>query len=575
MTPQKRLTPTKWAETNWNVSHGNTQGFFRPDHCPYQKEILDTIADPNYTDLTLMTSAQIGKTEMMKIIMSYFAVQENSDVIYYSGDNELAYDFGAKVKKSFDRCASIKELWPDARGKLTKDARAIKVLKNGSEIQFYGAKSKSNFNAKTTRVVIFDEVSSYDSLPGRGDPIALGRDRTATYPHTRKHLYVSTPAVSEMCRVEKCWNVSDQRYYLVQCLHCKGHHKLEWESMHWDQESNDPDTAYHECPLCGERQYDVDKHRMLLNGYWNKTRDNIKRHAGFQISELYSTLSTWPNVVTEYLSRKDVDGGMQAFINTKLGLPYVQENAHIKEEILMKRAERYSWQEIPMEVGLLTLAVDTQDDHLYYVLMGWGKGEEAWALKYGKIIGNPSDKEPWDELDRMISFPYQHANGHKIYIQYTLVDLGGNKTEYVRAYCKKRKGNNVVGIHGSNKGAASPFIQLTTAVNSRTAEYKHVNVGVHRIKDMLFERLAIDIPGKRFIHTSDFFGEDFYRQLLGERKFHEKGRDIYKPYPSSSRHEVLDCVVYNYAALHLFMERWNLDNTCEARLKARKLDWKS
>lgn len=61
--PKEKMSVSDWADKHMVLPGGsNKAGKFRSDSVPYQKEIMNAITDPAVTEVTVMSSAQIGKT---------------------------------------------------------------------------------------------------------------------------------------------------------------------------------------------------------------------------------------------------------------------------------------------------------------------------------------------------------------------------------------------------------------------------------------------------------------------------------------------------------------------------------
>jgi Bacteriophage tail assembly protein len=75
--PPPDLKPSEWAEQNIKIPIGNAiPGLIRFDNAPYQREPLDLTADPECNRITLMWSAQVGKTTLALCAQAYKIVQD-------------------------------------------------------------------------------------------------------------------------------------------------------------------------------------------------------------------------------------------------------------------------------------------------------------------------------------------------------------------------------------------------------------------------------------------------------------------------------------------------------------------
>lgn len=77
--PKEKMSVSDWADKYMVLPGGsNKAGKFRSDSVPYQKEIMNAITDSAVTEVTVMSSAQIGKTTRTHIfdLQSYISTGE-------------------------------------------------------------------------------------------------------------------------------------------------------------------------------------------------------------------------------------------------------------------------------------------------------------------------------------------------------------------------------------------------------------------------------------------------------------------------------------------------------------------
>jgi phage terminase large subunit GpA-like protein len=71
--PPPDLTVSQWADSERRLSPESSSepGQWSTDRAPYQREIMDSVKDPELDEICLMTSAQVGKTEMINNVVGY------------------------------------------------------------------------------------------------------------------------------------------------------------------------------------------------------------------------------------------------------------------------------------------------------------------------------------------------------------------------------------------------------------------------------------------------------------------------------------------------------------------------
>src|SRR5438309_11691097 len=71
--PPPRLTVSEWADRKRRLSPESSAepGQWRTSRAEYQRGMMDAFNEPLVETVTLMTSAQVGKTEMVNNIIGY------------------------------------------------------------------------------------------------------------------------------------------------------------------------------------------------------------------------------------------------------------------------------------------------------------------------------------------------------------------------------------------------------------------------------------------------------------------------------------------------------------------------
>lgn len=332
--------------------------------------MMDAFNDPTAEFVTLMTSSQIGKTEIVNNIIGYFIEHDPSPMLLIMPTLEM----GSAWSK--DRLAPMLRDTPSLRGKVTdakaKDSGNTILHKTfpGGHITVAGANSPASLASRPVRIVLFDEVDRYPPSAGtEGDPVKLGTKRSLTF-WNRKIFHDSTPTVRGVSRIEALWEESDKRRFFVPCPQCKQSQVLVWANLKWDKD-DPPNTVRYECEKCQSRLTESDKHRMIAHGVWRSERPERTTHAGFHINELYSPWSTWKSVVENFLEAKKRPETLKVWVNTTLGETWEDDESYsISDESLRGRIEQYVG--VPEGVLLLTAGVDVQDDRLECLVKGWG-----------------------------------------------------------------------------------------------------------------------------------------------------------------------------------------------------------
>lgn len=505
---------------------------------------MDTCLNPVVEKVVIMSSAQVGKTEILNNIAGYYIQHEPSPILVVQPTLEMAEAW------SKDRLAPMIRDSKCFTG-LIKDPRSrdsgntlLHKKYPGGYIVMAGANSPASLAMRSIRVLLCDEIDRYPVSAGtEGDPISLAEKRTQNF-WNRKEFLCSTPTIKGASRIEMVWEQSDKRRYNVPCPHCHEHQVLKWAQVKWDKGA--PEAAYYACEHCGAIITDGDKQWMLANGKWVAELP-FRGIAGFHLSELYSPWVRFGQMAVGFLRAKDNKETLKAWTNTSLGEPFEDGGEELDLDSLMNRKENWG-AEAPEDVLVVTCGVDVQNDRIELELKGWGVGEESWSLDYVTFFGDPAQDEIWNRLDGFLKTPIPHKSGLELNVSMTFIDSGGSHTQRVYEFCKDKAHLNIFPIKGSSV-AGKPIVSRPS--NKNRFKVWLFNLGVDTAKELLFSRLKITDVGYGYCHFPADRTKSYFEQLTAEKLItrFEKGVARREWKKIRTRNEALDCNVYALAAL--------------------------
>lgn len=573
--PPPKLALSEWADQYRMLSPeaSSEPGRWNTARAEYQRGMMDAVSDPSTTEVVLMTSAQIGKTELVLNLLGFHIAQDPAPILVVQPTLDMAEAF------SKDRLAPMLRDTPALQGRV-KDARAresgntiLHKAYPGGQLTMAGANSPASLASRPKRLILCDEVDRYPFSAGtEGDPVELARKRAATF-YNRKVVLVSTPTVKGISRIEKAFEASDQRHYHLACPHCDHRQTLRWSHVKWPE--GRPEQAYYVCAECGSVITDADKARMLRGGVWIASKP-FTGVAGFHINELYSPWRKFGDVAADFLKAKRKGReALQVWTNTSLGEVWEdQAGEQTSWESLMARCEPYKPLTVPMGGLVLTAGVDVQHNRLAVVIRAWGEGEQSWLVYQGELYGDPLQPQVWRDLDQLLETDFEHASGATLRVTATAVDSGdGTTTQAVYAYCWDRRERNVIAI----KGASTPGLPVrgkpsAVEIDHRGKKVRGAQVwfvGTDTAKAQIYARLRL-VEGAGSYHFPIGTDPEYFQQLTAEKRVTKLVKGFPKPewVKTRPRNEALDCEVYCLAsAYHAGIQR--LDAKAWARLTNR------
>lgn len=567
LSPPPVLTVSQWADEYRRLSPEASAepGRWNTDRAPYQRAIMDAVNDARCEDIIIMSSAQVGKTELILNIIGYYIDYDPSPILVLQPTLELAQTF------SKDRLAPMLRDTPALKGKV-KDARSrdsgntiLHKTFPGGHITMVGANSAAGLASRPIKVVLMDEVDRYPASAGtEGDPIKLAEKRTTTF-WNRKKIKVSTPTIKGRSPIEKEFLTSSMEEWNVPCPCCGKYQSYEWGRIHFSDVTM-------ECKFCLEH---ISERDWKSNpGKWVAAKENIKKR-GFHLNELASPWKHWEEIIEDFKAadrdRKQGDiEKFKTFINTALGEPWEERGEAADDNVILSRRERYN-ADLPDGVLLVTAGVDVQDDRFEVEITGWGKGYESWGILYKKIKCNLEQEKSWEKLEQFLDTELYFENGNSLLIAATCIDTGGHFTSEAYKFLKKmeRKQKRIFGI----KGMGGEGIPLINKISRNNVEKVRIfMLGVDSGKEILMTRLKTADEGPGYCHfpinADRGYDETYLKGLTSEQRVVrvKDGRaKLNWVKKSGTRNEPLDLRNYSTAAAEILRPDWDV---LEKKIKA-------
>jgi len=583
LTPDPDFTVSEWSDEFRMLSQKASAepGRWRTERTPYLREIMDELS-PNspVEQVVFMAGAQVGKSETGNNWLGFVISHAPGPMMLVQPTVDTAKRFSKqRLAPMMEETPMLKERIADQRSRDGGNTQLVKEFQGGVLV-VTGANSAVGLRSMPVRYLFLDEIDGFPvDVDGEGDPVILAIRRTTTFAR-RKIFMCSTPTVKDVSRIEREFNVSDQRRYFVPCPHCDHMQWLRWAQIKW--QDDDPTTAAYACEDCGTLIEERHKTSMLAKGEWRATAEGNGRIAGFHLSSLYSPLGwkSWRSIVEEFIAAKGDAPLLKGWVNTVLGETWEEEySAKVGADSLQARAEFYDPKVLPARVLAVTAGVDVQDNRLAVSLYGWGRDEECWAVAHQEIYGDPARPEVWRQLDDMLGTPIEHELAEPLTVMAACIDSGGHHTHDVYAYARERRSKHYYAIKGQSQ-RGKPAIGKPSRVDLNwkgkvmKGSAEVWPVGVDTVKSVIYSRLKHNEPGAGYVHFHAELTAEYFAQLTAEKQItkYVKGFPVRewvkKP---GARNEALDTAVYAYAAMQSLYMRFNRRTIWEQFERALKL----
>lgn len=307
-----------------------------------------------------------------------------------------------------------------------------------------------------------------------------------------------------------------------------------------------------------EGRYAVYRARCPSCGKWGV--DN--KHAGFQAGKLYSP---WQkdrpaDIAAKWIKAKGDPARELAWWNTQMGLPHRPSSGkHIDVQVLLERRETWG-EDVPDQVGVITIGADVQDDRVELEVVGWGRDEESWSLAFEIIEGEFSSPPVQAALDAYLRRTWRRADGKSMTALGVCIDSGGHHTNHVYGFSKARLARRIWAIKGASEqdGVRNPVWPTKRPSRRNKAAFRPVVIGGNTARDAIRNRVAMEqtpalgLPLPGYMHFPDDRDVGYFQQLLADRiEVKQVGHRTIRIWvtPAGRANEAADCRVYAYAAL--------------------------
>jgi phage terminase large subunit GpA-like protein len=559
LAPRPALTVSEWADKERRLSSKGSAmaGQWVTAANPPLREPMDCMSvQSNVREVVMMFPVQFGKTEAAINTLGYVMAHDPGPVmVCLPGEVSMNKWVAQKLNPMVEESPAVKKALTSSASRDSANTRTFKDFAGG-QLYLEHAGSPSRLKSTTVRTLLVDEVDEFsNNLSGGDDPLEMLKARTSAFPATSKHLYISTPQIKGLSRIEQLWLKSDQRRYHVPCPHCGHMQHLQWAGLHW---TPDAKQCWYVCQECGANIDEHHKTAMIAAGQWVPDNPTSKVR-GYHINCLYYQFGLgprWLDLIDTWRDVQNEPARLKTFLNDRLAEPWEDAAMRaVKHNAIADRAEPYALRTAPHGVLVITAGIDTQDNRLAVQIIGWGRGMAFWALDYVELLGDPASDEVWTALTELLNTPIQHACGTTLRIEAMAIDAGGHRTEAVKAYVRDRRTRRPMAIFGAIPNNAPVLskgklhdVDWKGRSDKRGVMVHHV--GTVGIKHWLYSRLSTDADkpaDQRLTHFTDQLPAEYFPGLVSETYDPSKNRFINR---RGARNEPLDTWVYNYAAAH-------------------------
>ncbi|ADE14157.1 terminase GpA [Nitrosococcus halophilus Nc 4] len=562
--PRRKISVSQWADGHRVLSTKESAepGRWRTSRNGLLREPMDCFsARSPVQEVVLKFPIQFGKSSVAQNVLGY-AMTERPGPIMVALPAEVSMNkwIVQKLNPMLESTTVLQDVLTSTASRDGANRREFKEFAGG-QLYLEHAGSPARLKSTSVKLLIVDELDEFAAnLKGGDDPVALLEGRVSAFISVAKQLYIGTPTILGLSRIDEKYQDSDQRRPYVPCPHCGHQQPLEWKGLQWliDETKKKIISVAYVCRDCGALIDESHKPQMLANARWVPENPGHWRR-GYTANCLYYPVGLGPNwkqLAQNWLEVQDDPARLKTFVNDRLAETWEDPTTRLlRHNAIAERAQPYPLRTAPEGVLAVTAGVDTQDNRLEAVIIGWGRKMRFWVLDYAVLYGDPAEEGVWTALTDLLNRPLQHENGALLQVLATAIDMGGHRTEAVKSYVRDRRIARPMAIKGASANTAPILGKPTMADVDWRGRYDKRGVMIYQVgtvaaKHWLYARLSRDTekePEQRLCHFSSELPPEFFPGLTAETYNPAKNRFELK---RNVRNEPLDTTIYSFAAAH-------------------------
>ena len=581
--PSEELTVSEWAD-RYRILTTETAaepGRWHTDRAPYQRAIMDAFCERDIWQIVLMSSSQVGKSEIELNMLGWCIDQDPGPILYIQPDEGVAEDYSKRrIAPMIAATPALRRKVFSPKGRSGGNTIGMKMFAGGS-LAIVGANSPSDLSSKPVKYIFMDETDEFTRSAGtEGDPQELAERRTETFRFRgRKVVKSSSPRNKRTSRILKDYMAGTQEEWRTQCPQCGDWFFIRFEQIKFEQtefETEDgtrhrPENIRWECPGCGhclpEWQVKRQPARWIACNEEQGRKDGIR---SFRLNAFMSPWSSWEDICRKFLIAVDENDmeKLKTFRNTMLGEAWETTLHEGIADELYERREQYP-AEVPPGVLVLTMGIDTQDNRLEYEVVGWDRDEQSWGIERGIIVGRADMPDVWKEVDSLLDREWQTAGGTSMRIMATFMDSGGHYTDEVYRECRRRGGRRMWAVKGEG-GEKDKLVRPMKRTDDKAIRFL---IAVDLGKEAILYNAAITDDGPKKMHfptdVNRGYDQEYFKGLCSEHMVlhRSRGTTVMRWEKIYERNEPLDMRNYARAAYKYF--KWPYD-ALEAAVKGEE-----
>lgn len=554
----------EWTRRNFRLALGPQAGrLWDPDTAPYAKGIMDVWDRPEVRKVFLEAPSQGTTKTTIAYACGFARLCRKPGPLGIAMPDQDAVEriFRERVLPHFRNTAPLRDLLASDR---YAEQKSSLLLRNGSIVHGLWAGSESRMSSNSLETLLIDEEDAYAD---RG-AVATLQERVLAFEHTHKIMRFSKPrGTEEQSTIDRDMRAEAQVIFewAAVCPACGTAQVMELEGIRVPEgvrdikEIQDKRLARYVCTHCEYQWNDYVKNRAVAAGHWRPDREvRGATVVGFHLPSWVAQSMSLSKVMAQYFkAQREGPRALMGFDNSHKAVPYCQVTAAADEDALQRLVDHgRAAQEVPDRALALTFAVDTQQDHFWWSVYAHGlEPREEWLVDFGRA-------GTFEELALLIFHArYKREGGSEhLGIWRAAIDTGGtretplepSRTMQVYRWLLSLPPGKVFGTKGMSYQRPGVHVHWNWLQKYPDGTAMKGGLRLYHLDTDAFKSEAMwRLSGEEGADSLRFHGsvtEQYFRQLLAERKQWEKGKEVWK----KVRHDNhwLDCLGMHLAMTH-------------------------
>lgn len=338
-------------------------------------------------EIVIQKSVQCGVSEWL-VVRSLANAENGLSTFYVLPTFTLRNTFVQnRISKLFQVVPYYAEKLKHAQGQ--SDSTSMKHYASGT-LKFVGSNTPNEFKEFPADVMVIDEYDECDQ-----ENIAKAPDRIKSSEH-RIQIKIGNPTFDDF-GINKEFQRSDQKEWVVECHHCKKYQPLDWfkQVVHekaegfyelidekWSESSNRDIKIF--CAHCQKPM-----NRLSKNAFWRASNPK-SRISGYHFTRMMQSNTTIRELWDIFQTALTDPSKLQAFYNSDLGLAYSAKSVSLSDFLLNQCCQDYV---MPSSSTFCVMGVDVGS--VLHVKISKVDGSKRISQFIGTV-------HSFEEIDRLI-----------------------------------------------------------------------------------------------------------------------------------------------------------------------------